>query len=292
MKNNMTTAFKNNGLLQETNNKKAARKKGGGKCSFCAVAPAAVVVDLQMGRKRKVETLLCWEHYYTSRAVRLKDVKHLAETNEIIKEELKEAGVQDIFAEAYLELQQELATESAMAFKKQKSDPLSILNNFRSKPKKKKPPAPKKQEGIDASGGFLRSVPIPERFRRTQEAMSRTEQDEIKAASAASSSRIPNLDGNPYKKRKASRQSIWKLAAKPPEKEIEKKGEKQSATREIFSLGYECSCGATDVHSFGNITSRNNDVAKAETWGFKDRADEVVVRCRCNVCGKTWNDES
>lgn len=268
------------------------KRKLGEKCSFCSVAPAAVVVDLPVGQKRKVETLLCWEHYYTSRAVRVKDVEHLADNNDIVKEELKETGVQNLFAEAYLELQQEVATESAMAFQKQKSDPLSILNNFRSKPKKKKPPAPKRKDADDAAGGFLRSVPIPERFRKTQEAMARSHQKEIKEISSASISHATRSEGNPYKKRKASRQSIWKLAAKPPEEESENNIGKHSSTTEIFSHGYACSCGATDVQTYGNITSRNNDVAKAETWGFKDRSDDVIVRCRCNSCGKTWNEES
>ncbi len=51
-----------------------------------------------------------------------------------------------------------------------------------------------------------------------------------------------------------------------------------------------CSCGSTDVHADGNFTGRN-DVQKAETWGFKDRSDEVVMRFLCGTCGKTWNVE-
>lgn len=52
-----------------------------------------------------------------------------------------------------------------------------------------------------------------------------------------------------------------------------------------------CSCGSRDVQSFGNITSRNQDTSKGETWGMKDRGGEIVARYQCSECGKTWMEE-
>jgi hypothetical protein len=249
-------------------------------CSFCESAPAAVVANLSTGGKRKLKTPLCWLHFHTSRAVREETVEILVE-EEKIATELEESGVQDLFAEAYLELQQELATEAALSFKKQKSDPLSMLSNFRGKPKK--PPAPPRNKDDVNAGGFMRTVAAPERFQRTQEAVRKQQEQEIARIQAAAAQ---NQSGNPYQKRKPSRKSIWKLAMEKPTQE-----ERNAKAVVIEDSSVTCSCGSNSVITHGNVTSRNNDSHKAETWGFKDRSDEVIVRYQCNKCGKTWNEE-
>lgn len=245
-------------------------------CTFCEIAPASIVANLSTGGKRKVQTPLCWLHFYTSRAVRCEEVEVLV-SQETVQKELNESGLQDLFAEAYLELQHELATESALTFKNQKADPLSILNKFRGKPKK--PPAPARKKIDPNSGGFLRSVQIPERFHQTQQDVHNQQHQVLQSLPLQSS-------GNPYEKRKSQRTSIWKLA-------MEKPTDAEHATREapVALSGTTCSCGSTDIHLSGNITRLNNDVQKAETWGFKDRSDEVVVRYTCGKCGKNWNGE-
>ena len=263
-------------------------------CSFCEIAPASVVVNLSTGGKRKVKTPLCWLHYYTSRAVRVpvqsvqsaqsEEVEVLVD-EENIQTELNESGIQDLFAEAYLELQQDLATESALSFQKQKTDPLSILNNFRGKrkPNKQQPGPARKKLDANGGGGFMRSVSLPERFQKTQQDVVRNNQQNQHVAllQAASSSE------NPYQKRKPSRKSIWKLAMEKPT-QLERD---TTATAIMPSSSVTCSCGSTDVKCHGNVTSRNNDVQKAETWGFKDRSDEIITRHQCYKCGKTWNEE-
>ena len=52
----------------------------------------------------------------------------------------------------------------------------------------------------------------------------------------------------------------------------------------------KCSCGSTNVNIDGNIT-RNNDMMKGEVWGAKNRSEDVVERCHCLTCGRTWNEE-
>ncbi len=56
--------------------------------------------------------------------------------------------MQQLFAEAFVEIQQELAHESASAFQKT-SDPLAIVSQLRGRPKK----APPKEE--KNGGGFI-----------------------------------------------------------------------------------------------------------------------------------------
>jgi hypothetical protein len=247
-------------------------------CTFCQIAPASIVANLSTGGKRKVQTPLCWLHYYTSRAVRCEEVEILV-AQENIQKELNESGLQDLFAEAYLELQHELATESALTFKNQKADPLSILNKFRGKPKK--PPAPVRKKIDPNGGGFLRSVQIPERFRQTQQAV-HNEQNQLPVVPSV---RLQS-SGNPYEKRKSQRTSIWKLAMEKPTD-----AERETTAAPSMPSCTTCSCGSMAVHVSGNVTRLNNDIKKAETWGFKDRSDEVVVRYKCGKCGKKWNGE-
>ena len=249
-------------------------------CSFCERVPASAIAHLSTGGNRKERTPLCWLHYYTSRAVRCDEVDILV-ANEEIQAKLNESGVQDLFAEAYLELQHELAAESALSFKKQKADPLSILNNFRGKPKKPPPPT---RKNIDRhGGGFLPTVQLPERFQSTKPAI-RNQQNQLVAQQVHTSA----IGGNPYEKRRSSRKSIWKLAMENPTDLLERERSVQASAIQSFTT---CSCGSRNVQTTGNFTSRTSDVQKAETWGFKDRSDEVVVRYLCGKCGRTWNEE-
>jgi hypothetical protein len=64
----------------------------------------------------------------------------------------------------------------------------------------------------------------------------------------------------------------------------------ENAARDM-ELAPSCSCGSSNVRSMGNTTSRNQDLKKGETWGMKDRGEEVMFRYQCNGCGKMWNEE-
>lgn len=62
-----------------------------------------------------------------------------------------------------------------------------------------------------------------------------------------------------------------------------------SSDSNIHSLTAVCTCGSKDVRSFGNVTSRNQEVRKGEIWGT-DRGEEVINRFQCNKCGRMWNE--
>uniref|UniRef100_A0A7S1VUF2 Uncharacterized protein n=1 Tax=Grammatophora oceanica TaxID=210454 RepID=A0A7S1VUF2_9STRA len=253
-------------------------------CSMCQSSLAHVEVDLPMGSRKPIATPLCWLHYYTSRGVRqLNNVRVLAvaeNDNATPNEE-----VQNLFGEAFLELQQDLAEESARSFQKSKADPLSILNSLSrtSAPKRKKPPKPVRvdpKEGDAGAGGFLKSVPLPARYQKTQQKL----QEQKKRDVAVSQTR-PSF-GNPYQRRKPSRQSIWNMAMDKTKKSIPSEGNVKAAPR----VDVVCGCGSLDVVRHGSTASRNSD-RKGETWGSKDRSDEVMTRYQCNQCGKTWHEE-
>ena len=267
------------------------KKKPHRLCSFCEATPASVVVSLSTGTgsKRKVPTPFCWLHYYTTRAVRVVDEKCVevlktANDTTTLQEELQQCGVQTIFAEAWTSLKQELVEESVRSFQNQKKDPLAILNSFGRKKKKAAAPSlssVKTKEGAANSGGFLRQTPLPERYQKAQAKMQaemeKTHQKKLRKMNPLNLA----VSGNPYEKRKASRRPIFSIAM---DSSI------NSKTKAIQPETKCTSCGSTDVMSTGNVMSRNADVAKGDTWGYKDR-DEVIVRYNCNSCGKRWNED-
>jgi hypothetical protein len=232
-------------------------------CFMCETASADIEVGLPMGRK-VVKTPLCWLHYYTSRAVRETRVKLLREEEEPIVPD----HVQTLFSEAFVELQQELAEEAARAFQSQKKDPLGIINSFRGT-RKAPPPKPKPLRDYKDAGGFLRDVPLPERFQRTQQQQQQQQADGY---------------GNPYQRRKGSGKSIWNMALDKTQKSV------KASMAESYHSTSTCTCGSTNVATTGNVTNRNNDMRKGETWGVKD-GPNVVMRYQCQMCGKTWNEE-
>jgi transposase-like protein len=285
-------------------------------CCFCQRSPAAVTVQLSVaGKKMRVPRHYCLGCYYTTSVVRQDPTKYVA-IHDQLELDKQLPAIQLLFSEVYLELQQELSTESALAFSKSKQDPLSMLNaglyNGRKKRgslAQKKPPPPKKNKhaGDNNSnnnameeGGFMRNIPLPERLVRTQQQQAQLQVSQIarmnRAAASPSASYFaasgaaaaaPNL----YQRRKSSTKSIWNLAMDPnyAVKAIEQvnKEEHQQANYHLPT----CSCGSKDITSHGNVTSRNQDMSKGETWGSKDRSDDVIARYQCNSCGKMWNEE-
>jgi hypothetical protein len=251
-------------------------------CSFCGQVPAALTVQVPvLLRKKRAAAPYCLVCYYTTAAVR-QDAKYVSVMDQAqLDEQLP--PLQQLFSEAFVDLQKELSDESTRSFAKQKSDPLALLH--RPAPKRvisnrsSKPPPQKKKAGDAADGGFLRNTPLPERLLRTQQQQAQLQQAQTaRMTQAAATSSF-------FQRRKASRQSIWNLAMDPNTKTT---SEETAPSLEHISV---CSCGSKDVQSFGNITSRNKDSKKGETWGMKDRGDDVVSRYQCNQCGKMWNEE-
>lgn len=280
-------------------------------CSFCGQVPAAVSVKLPvLLRKKRAPTPYCLACYYTTSAVRQDPAKYASVCDqEQLDEQL--TPMQQLFSEAYVDLQKQLQAESERAFSKQKSDPLAMLHSGSGLAPRRmahrglkapKPESEKKKEGDRSDGGFLRSVPLPERLLRTQKEQARLQQAQIarmnqmaagptnrESSSSSFATANPFGTGSVYQRRKSSKKSIWNLAMDPNTKDVDaKEGEEAARLMEDTPA---CSCGSKNVRAFGTITSRNQDLKKGETWGMKDRGSEVVSRYQCNECGKMWNEE-
>jgi len=254
-------------------------------CSFCEAEAAAVCISKSL---TKTIIPLCLVHYYTTRNCRI-DPKKVAV---IDKDEMKTQlpYVQDLFSDAFTELQKEIATESARSFNemaKRGSDPLSILNDARKpKVKPRAGPVTNTKEGRAGDGGFMQQT------QRREVDLVEQQRNRVVGADGTHSRRTTGsrikppgqmaTDGNPYKRRKTSAKSIWNLALDGETKSVE--------PTKPHTHGVTCSCGSVDVEMFGNTTSRNNDVGKAETWGTK-RENDVSTRYQCQGCGKIWNEE-
>lgn len=235
--------------------------------------------------------------------------------------------VQELFAEAFVELQKDIGEESARAFQSVATaeDPLALLlgstasHDALSRPVQnsiyhKKPSQQKTTTKDQLEGGFIREAALPERFRKLQNPSARdgfASANNNKVSTNTSRKRpFSTFDAtttqptNPYQRKPPT--NIWNqiVDAKDGIQRV-KKGKmkwedvEKEMTRDITSTGdktynassKKCSCGSSDVEISGNITSRNNDMMKGEVWGTKSRAEVVVERFHCLVCGKTsWND--
>ena len=311
-------------------------------CSFCKRVPPAVNIQVPAIQRQSDTPVMkpyCLTCYYTTGAIRLDKDKYvsvcmvkndekdgsstsLSETPELDKQL---PGIQQLFSEAFLELQQELSDESIRAFRQQKSDPLASLlssgggvgrnkkKNKRSSSLEKPPPPAKNPKGDnndESAGGFLRSVPMPERLLKVQQQQAQVHAQQLArmnkaaaggAGASSTSDATSSLynhsseasSSSVYKRRKASRQSIWNLAMDPATEKALQDAKMSGKANSTTTMSVPpCTCGSTNVIPFGNITSRNQDLRKGEIWGGKDRSDDVVTRYRCNQCGKTWNEES
>lgn len=268
-------------------------------CSFCGQVSAAVAVQMPvLFRKKRAPTCFCLTCYYTTSAVRQNCSKFVSVLS---REQLNAQLVpmQQLFSEAFIDLKRKLREESEKAFSMQKSDPLALLHSGSGMAPRRMSRAPKPGEtrkaGHAADGGFLKSVPLPERLLRTQLEQQQLQQAQIsrlnQLAKRKDEPEASALDASSvYNRRKPSKKSIWNLAMDPCVASMgTEEGEEAARTMEEAP---PCSCGSRHVRAFGNITSRNQDLKKGETWGMKDRGGEVVSRYQCNDCGKMWNEES
>ncbi len=287
-------------MLPATNQKRPGKGASGDNttiCNFCAKNTAALSVNLPvLGRKKRAPTPYCLPCYYSTSAVR-QDPKHIA----IIDSEEHQAqlpAIQELFSVCFLELQQELAEESARAFTKQKKDPLAMLSmqtsNSKKRRKNQKGQAPDliaKQEGKAHDGGFLREIDLPERLKRTQEEQARLQQEQMARMNQAASAARRASRTNIAQRRKGSGKSIWNLAMGNNTNSTNNVSYKDSTSDDNINLHsyISCTCGSKDVQNFGNITSRNSEVRKGEIWGT-GRGEEVINRYQCNKCGRTWNE--
>ena len=231
-------------------------------------------------------------------------------------------GVQELFAEAFIELQKEIGEESARFFQSAANadDPLAMLlddsttpmqrPSFRKPGKGKKKSTKQKQhgEGDNLEGGFIREAVLPERLRKLQkpnvslEALGKDSSTMSRKRPAAKSNVSAKKPFNPYQRKQNPPQNMWNHILDSNNDTNRKKKSKstwEDVEKEMISnitAGSEASrktctsCGSTNVEIKGNSSSTGFDMTKGEVWGSKDRA-VVVERCRCLACGKSWNDE-
>jgi len=270
-----TTVFKSSSLPETTT------------CSFCGSAAAVVSITKSLA---KTKNPMCLMHYYTTRSCRIDPQKVSIINNEELTKQLPQ--VQELFSEAFLELQNEIATECARSFNemaKLGSDPLSILNDKRRKSNLVKAPRGDKRnikQGREHDGGFMTNIQQREFDLMEEQKKRNADNYRLKDTIAQIKNEV-----NPYKRRKVSAKSSWHLVLN---------GDIQTSPYSSKSLKplqgkigddfqMKCSCGGDGI-IVGSTTSRNQDVAKAEIWGTK-RDNDVSERYQCQKCGKIWNQE-
>ena len=340
-------------------------------CSLCQSTPVVLIeysnrtktndhAHQRTNRKRNIQHLkpppnrpLCLLHFYTTDACRK------VTTNIESKEQCTTATIidlsalqqqlppqQEIFAEAYLQIQQQIhdamqqhqRVETDGSPAKNADDPLAIItdlnqgffhNKHTSSPRRldhrwksaMKNVKPKQQ---CPDGGFLRHIPIPERIAQVQqeqlqqqkELIARMNQsdadyadqevsirhDKDQKIARPSSPVIPDLT----QRRKPKRTNVWNILSVDDRKQaaavatlheptFDKNSNNSDDSHHVAPPQYDtsiaCTCGNTStVEVLSSNTNKNQEMTKAETWGNKDRQDEIIHRYLCHVCGKSWND--
>lgn len=255
-------------------------------CSFCQSEPAVVSIKKQITTEKMSFCLL---HYYTTRACRSDPSKTLVLNDDEMKKQLP--YIQELFSEAFMDLQKDIATESAKSFNRMMkcaNDPLSILTDNAAKSKKKKA----KLGGNQNDGGFLNHIQQKE-IDLIDQQKKRIEVDEmfVTGSKSSSTSKITtamSTEANPYKRRKCSTKSSWHLVL-DPNRNTDSKIKLNHETDGNF-CSTTCTCGSNNVTTLENISSRMNDVSKADIWGYKRDQDEVSSKYQCRSCGKIWNE--
>jgi len=145
---------------------------------------------------------------------------------------------------------------------------------------------------VGSQGGFIPPIKIPERLRNptyNNSSGSKTKgtKDFPRSVLPDTTTETSDASYNPYKRRKQSNTSYWTLG----DTSTKTTGVSTwSEIEEANQIKAVCSsCGSSTVQT--DVTGKNNDnMAKGETWGNKDRPD-VIYRYTCLSCGKKWSEE-
>lgn len=259
-------------------NKAAALKTDDSLCSFCQKAPAVVCVQRPLPHRptKRYSQSLCLLHYYSTSAVRERNAVSFVNAK-LFKEQLP--NVQELFAEAFVQLQQTIQEETAKAYSTDDNDPLAVVQNWH-RPQTARPRRPAKQPTVNLAteGGFLRHTSLPQRVLLKQQRQAEKQQQlEIRMQRASDLTQ----------KRKPNRTNIWNQVAQ----NNNSSNSSNTHAPVIQESNPTCSsCHSPNVVQIGNMTSRNGDMAKGETWGSKDRGDDVLGRYQCQACGRVWNE--
>jgi hypothetical protein len=280
--------------------KSTITKKKKIKCCFCNDYKAVVSIKKSLTSKS-----YCLLHYYTTKACRIDILKvHLIDDEIEDKEEFDSQlpYVQELFSEAFTELQKDISTESAKSFQsmvERGNDPLSILMDAPKRSSQKASHKRKLKSSIagnhmntENDGGFLRQLQTKElelmnqQTKRIQKSAMESVQ-KVKGIHNHGKNNINN--SNLSKRRKTSSKSSWHLVLENKTKSLIDNKNTVDLTSDV-ATGVICSCGSKNVELCGNITSNSNAVSKADTWGYK-RESDITVRYRCMNCNKSWNEE-
>lgn len=282
--------------LSFTQKRTASLKTDDTLCSFCQRAPAVISVQRALPHRltKTYSQTLCLLHYYSTSAVRETKSVSVIDSS-LLQEQLPK--VQELFAEAFVQLQQTIQEEVAKSFddtnyNDNNHDPLAVVQDLHRRrrcpttalvPPKR---ATSNNNNMATEGGFLRPTPLPQRLllkRQQQVAKQHELEKRMRRASDLTQKRKPN------------RTNIWNqvsssAAVGAHDKRLMKNAPVDAIMEEANPM---CtSCQSHNVTQIGNLTSRNGDMAKGETWGSKDRGDEVLGRYQCQDCGKVWNEST
>jgi hypothetical protein len=332
------------------------------RCFFCETRPVVLIEYTNSKRKRTDKRdnnnnntnnnnthlkppphqPLCLLHFYTTNACRhvtasgymnvsQQEQNTIATVIDSIALQQQLPRQQELFAEAYLQIQQEIQDVlqqqnqepvEASTDQNRSDDPLAIItalnqggyshksrsgtssyqpyDNIKSllpRMKKVKPP------NVFPEGGFLRHVPTPERIVQVQQQQIQQQQalidrmNESTDTDAAVTKRkaVTSTNGtvDVTQRRKPTRTNVWNIISHEDRTHAATTSSSSSSNdpTTILDASVVCSCGSsTSVEVLSSNTNKSQDMTKAETWGNKDRHDEIINRYLCHHCGKSWND--
>jgi hypothetical protein len=145
-------------------------------------------------------------------------------------------------------------------------------------------------------GGFIRQIKIPERLHHNLKSASAELNTDFSGADETTlDASLPYSEApcNPYKRRKKSNLTYWSIPTTSGliEQQATRKQVQKNWMEEIVQPKDKClSCGSSEVKLDFSVNGRNDEMAKGEIWGKKDRSD-VMHSYRCLHCGKMWSDE-
>ena len=122
--------------------------------------------------------------------------------------------------------------------------------------------------------------------------------DVMNATKSIPSSSCKSIDVT--QRRKPTRTNVWNIISQEDRKHaatttssIRPSSESDGLSPQEhhhYDTSVTCTCGSANVEVVSSNTNKSQDMTKAETWGNKDRHDEIIHRYLCHHCGKSWND--
>ena len=311
-------------------------------CTFCQNTPATILITGKlMGSDPKP---LCLTHYYTTRSVLVTNINRIHVIPKLSSSpenngsqnntktsnfETQLLSIQELFSQAFIELQKDVAEESARSFNQMKnsSDPLSILNDNRNhklqrqRLRKRKLKAKQNIQTEDKEGGFIRYIALPDKMIQHEKKQknliqiqselndSQKKETNLKLNNAIETDKS-KMEYNPYKRRKPKKKSYWDLNESSSSKSDPILSSSLSSANQINLSIVENSischnpkCNSQNIKKIQNninmqhlCNDNNQAMTKGEIWGYKDRDNADIngssTMFHCLDCGKVWREEN